>query len=191
MPARVLHLQLESGLPDELVGGAATALFICGWCFCPDDDVEALEILVGGDPQPLIAHGMPRLEPFQALHPGLDPFATAELTRDGASPDDPGLRSYRSGFWGFARVPALAPGTELALGLRARLRAGGEALAPLAQLAVVAAPAPLRVTWPEPAAGAPVAISHGHLQPAPGPAHPAAGLDPRPDPRQLGVRDQR
>jgi glycosyltransferase involved in cell wall biosynthesis len=158
LPAPVLHLQLESGLPDALVGGAPTALFLCGWCFCPDDDLEALELLVGEDPQPVTAHRMPRLEPFQALHPALDAFATAELTRDDASPDDPSLRSYRSGFWGIARVPALAPGTELALGLRGRLRGGGQARAPLAQLPVSAPPAPLSVTWPDPGAGAPVAI---------------------------------
>ena len=158
MRSPALHFALESGLPADLTAGGATALFVCGWCFCPAAEIETLELVVGEDAQPVTAHGMPRLEPFQAMHPELDPYATAGVTRDERSPDDPELRSYRSGFWGIARVPALAAGDELHIGLRARLRGGGHAEAPLARLGVVAAPAPLTVSWPDPGAGAPVAI---------------------------------
>ena len=32
---RTLHVQLDCELPDELAVGAGTAVFVCGWCFCP------------------------------------------------------------------------------------------------------------------------------------------------------------
>ena len=61
--------------------------------------------------QPVRRHGMPRLDFFRSLHPGLDPFATDGMTRDPDSPEDPSLRSYRSGFWGIVEIgPARGAG---------------------------------------------------------------------------------
>ena len=50
MPSFVLHLALESGLPDDLSAALPRPLFVCGWCFCPQDGIDGLDILVGDDP---------------------------------------------------------------------------------------------------------------------------------------------
>ena len=136
MPVDELRLTLESELPDELAVGRGTALFVCGWCFCPRAAIESLAFVVDGVEQPVAAHSMPRLDPFRALHPGVDPYATAALDRDPESVEDPELRSYRSGFWGLVRV-APRPAGELAIALRARVAGGGTVEAPVGTLAVV------------------------------------------------------
>src|SRR4051812_13958384 len=68
-----------------------------------------------------MAHGMPRLDLLRAE-------------------GDP--TSYRAGFWGFARVGP-RPAGALGLGVRARLRDGGERVAELARIAIVESPPPL------------------------------------------------
>ncbi len=99
-----MRLTLESELPAELAVGRGSALFVCGWCFCAEAAIESLAFVVDGVAQPVAAHSMPRLDPFRALHPGVDPYATADVDRDPESAEDPELRSYRSGFWGLVRV---------------------------------------------------------------------------------------
>jgi hypothetical protein len=69
-----LHVQLECELPGEVAVGLGTAVFICGWCYCPEARVTGLEFVVGDELQLVAAHGMPRLDPFRALHPTLDPI---------------------------------------------------------------------------------------------------------------------
>ncbi len=101
-----LRLQLDYPLPESLAVGAATAVFICGWCFSPRGRVRALAFVVDGDVQPVPFHGMPRSDVFKALHPGIDPYRTAGMESDPQSLDDPELRSFRSGFWGMLRIPA-------------------------------------------------------------------------------------
>ncbi len=137
-----LRFELDAPLPRELAVGRGTAVFVCGWCYCPTADVAALQLLVDGDAQPLTAFGMPRLDLFRTLHPGLDPYATRGLADDPDSPEDPRLRSYRAGFWGLARIVAARDGA-CAIGLRASLSDGREATAELGRIALVAAPAPL------------------------------------------------
>jgi glycosyltransferase involved in cell wall biosynthesis len=91
----------------------------------------------------VMASSMPRLDPFRELHPGLDAFATAGLAHDPDSESDPGLQSYRSGFWGMVRISGpRAPG-PLRLELRACGLDGSEAVAALAQVDVVAAEEPV------------------------------------------------
>jgi glycosyltransferase involved in cell wall biosynthesis len=136
MPGSRLRLTLESELPAELAVGRGSALFVCGWCFCAEAAIEALAFVVDGVEQPVAAHSMPRLDPFRALHPGVDPYATADIDRDPGSADDPELRSYRSGFWGLVRLTPRPVG-ELAITLRARLAGGGVAEAPAGTLAVI------------------------------------------------------
>jgi glycosyltransferase involved in cell wall biosynthesis len=144
---RELRIALDLPLPSEIHVGAGTALFVAGTCFCPEADLAELELLVDGTDQPVLAAGMPRLDHFAELHPQLDPLATAGPARDEASPADPGLRAYASGFWALARI---APGASgpLRLALRARLRDGEFITAPLAtiqRLGAVAEPAPAPV----------------------------------------------
>jgi glycosyltransferase involved in cell wall biosynthesis len=114
-----LELQLECELPRELSVGAGTALFLCGWCFCAQQRLRSLRFLVGGEPQPVMAFGMPRLDPFQAFeHPN----------------------SYSSGFWGMVRIGPEHTGSELVLGLRAELESGGEVEAELGRVPLAREP---------------------------------------------------
>ena len=103
--AAVLHVQLDAPLPEELAVGAGTAVFVCGTCWAPGEAIEALALVVDGEDQPVMAHGMPRLDTLREL-------------------DAP--ESYASGFWGLARIAPRAGPAPRTLGLRARLAAGEE-----------------------------------------------------------------
>jgi glycosyltransferase involved in cell wall biosynthesis len=140
VPSEKLHLQLEAELPSELAVGRGTAVFVCGWCFSPESEIEALEFVLDGVAQPVQASGMPRLDPFVALHPGLGLQSAFTAGQDPDSGEDPHLHSYASGFWGTVRIAPAAPGHVLELALRAHLRAGGEVTAELARIEVAAPP---------------------------------------------------
>jgi glycosyltransferase involved in cell wall biosynthesis len=131
-----LHLQLDAPLPAELAVGAGTALFVAGWCYSERARIGALSVVVDGEDQPVMAHGMPRLDVLRALrHPN----------------------SYASGFWGLATLgPSV--GGECEVLLRASLEGGGEATAQLARIAIVAAPEPAAVAPPAPGAGPLIAV---------------------------------
>src|SRR5215208_6227303 len=76
-----LEVRLDAPLPDSLTVGRGTAVFVCGTCFAAGADIESLALLVDGEEQPLMAHGMPRLDLLRTT----------------------GVRAaYRSGFWGLA-----------------------------------------------------------------------------------------
>ena len=96
--------------------------------------MQALELVVDGVAHPVIAHGMPRLDFFADLHPGLDPFATDGIELDPGSAADPQLRAYRSGFWGLAPVPESDATRPIELSLRARLGDGRTATAAVASI---------------------------------------------------------
>jgi GT2 family glycosyltransferase len=130
-----LHVQLESELPREVAVGGGTAIFVCGWCFCAAAAITRLEFALDGRPQPVAGWGMPRLDPFRALHPDLDPFQTQALTDDPSSTEDPQLRSYRSGFWGLLQIDREPDGGEYTLSITARLENGESATAELARIA--------------------------------------------------------
>jgi GT2 family glycosyltransferase len=116
-----LEVRLDAPLPESVTIGAGTAVFVCGTCFAPGAAIESLALLVDGDEQPLMAHGMPRLD----------------LLRTTGVP-----AGYRSGFWGLARI---APRTaaDVRLALRAGLRGGGELRAALGRIPLAALPEPL------------------------------------------------
>jgi glycosyltransferase involved in cell wall biosynthesis len=120
-----LYVRLDAPLPGEVAVGRGTALFVCGWCFHHNAEIRALSFVVDGELQPVMAHGMPRLDPFVEL-------------------DEP--RSYRSGFWGMVRICAGSEHAhdggpehphELDLMLRADLDTGDHATARLARLGLV------------------------------------------------------
>ena len=80
-----LHVRLDAPLPAELAVGAGSAVFVAGTCHAGALPVTGLELLVDGEPQPVMAHGMPRIEVLKEV----------------------GAReAYRSGFW--ATVAAVA-----------------------------------------------------------------------------------
>jgi glycosyltransferase involved in cell wall biosynthesis len=163
-----LHVQLDQPLPQAVEVGAGTAVFVCGWCFNPHARTRALELLVDGRPQPLMAHGMPRGDVFEAQHPSLDGSDVAHLRRDPDSPDDPELRCFRSGFWGLARLTPRRSEPLCKIELRAELDDGGEAIAELGTLDLLtASPAPAPIEEPEPGAGPLVAICMASHEPPP------------------------
>ncbi len=161
-----LRVHLDAPLPDAIAVGAGSALFVCGWCVSAEARIEGLSLLVDGDAQPVMAHGMPRLDVLRALHPRLDPFDLATTTSDPDSDDDPGLYSYRSGFWGIARFGPAADGDARELLLRAELEGGGVALAQLASIAVVDRPPAVALAPREDAEGPLVAICMATYEPA-------------------------
>jgi glycosyltransferase involved in cell wall biosynthesis len=158
VPSRTLHFQIESELPQALVVGSGTALFVCGWCYSPDARIRSLALVVDGERQAVLGHGMPRLDPFVALHPTLDPFQTEAVEDDPASADDPQLHSYASGFWGVARIAPRASARDCRLELRAELDDGGTAIAHVARIPISTLAAPLSVNWPHAGRGPAVAI---------------------------------
>lgn len=132
-------MQLDVPLPTELWLAAPTAVFVCGWCFHPSARIRDLSFVLDGESQPVMAHGMPRLDPLRALHPGVDPYAVAE---DPDSAEDPRLHSYASGFWGLVRIPLRASGGEpFTLALRAVLDDGRTSGAVLGSIPVSGPPA--------------------------------------------------
>ena len=166
MPVPELQVQLDYPLPTELAVGRGTALFVCGWCFAPGGALRNLELVVDGERQRLMGERMPRGDVFAALHPTLDPFATAGLTFDPQSPDDPFLRSFRSGFWGVARIGP-SQDDDCVIELRATLDGGHVEVAELARIAIDAAlPTPMTVPAPDPAAGPLVAICMATYEPS-------------------------
>ncbi len=129
-----LSARLDAPLPHELEIGGGTALFVCGTCFHRDLLVRRLAFVVDGREQPVDAHGMPRLDEFQALHPDLDVFALDGLESDPHSEQDPNFHGYLTGFWGVVRI-APRPEGPFELQLRAELEDGSSVTAPLATLA--------------------------------------------------------
>jgi glycosyltransferase involved in cell wall biosynthesis len=120
-----------------------------------------------GEAQPMSAHGMPRLDYFRSVHPGLDPYALGGCQRDPHSADDPELRSYRSGFWGFVRIAHPGATGRRSLQLQAELDDGRTAAAELGEITLVPAPDPVAATWPEPAGPPRVAICLAAYNPPP------------------------
>jgi hypothetical protein len=112
-----LRTGLDFPLPESLKVGAGTAVFVCGWCFAPSGPIGELELVVDGDPQPLMAFGMPRGDVLEALRG-----------------DDPEGLSYRSGFWGVAQVAPGPAGGRVEIALRARVDGGREQLAPIGRI---------------------------------------------------------
>jgi glycosyltransferase involved in cell wall biosynthesis len=121
-----LHARLDAPLPGELAVGAGTALFVCGSCFHPLAEIRSLSLLLDGEPQPVMAERMPRLDVFRALHPTVDPLETSGLVRDPDSEDDPRFRGYRSGFWGIVEIEPSLAGKAVELGVRATLGDGAD-----------------------------------------------------------------
>jgi GT2 family glycosyltransferase len=138
-----LEVRLDAPLPAAVAAGEGTVVFVAGTCFAPDAQVASLELEVDGRPQPLLAHGMPRLDLPRAL---------------GAP------TSYRSGFWGLAR---LQEGGPWAVGLRARLEGGEVRRAEIGTIAAGRLPAPLRWPAPHEEAGPRVAVAMATYEPPP------------------------
>jgi WsaF, C-terminal domain/WsaF, N-terminal domain/Glycosyl transferase family 2 len=168
VPTGELQVQLDYPLPSTVAVGRGTALFTCGWCFSPRARIRALELVVDGSPQPLMAHGMPRGDVFRALHPAIDPSDAAAMASDPGSAEDPLCHSFRSGFWGMARIDPGEDHGDRELVLRATLEDGETASAELGRIATTGSPAePIDIDAPEPGGGPLVAICMATYDPPP------------------------
>lgn len=102
-----LLVSIESDLPSQVVVGRGNLLLVHGWCVHARLPIRHLELLVGGEPQPLLAEGTARADIARRL-PG-------SLGRRNAG---------HSGFLGFAALrEGLAPGS-VEIRLAARLAGG-------------------------------------------------------------------
>lgn len=129
-----LEVRLESPVPSPLAVGGGNALVVWGTCFHRSEPIEELRVGVAGREAPTIAHGMPRPDLFEALHPALPLPLTAALEKDHASEEDPLLMSYRSGFWGIVPLEPVEKPTSVELGAVARLEDGTRANATLGRV---------------------------------------------------------
>jgi GT2 family glycosyltransferase len=125
--AAELHVQLDAPLPGELTVGSGTAVFVCGTCFSPGAHIDSLALTVDGAEQPVMAHGMPRLDTLRTL----------------GTPT-----SYRSGFWALAQLGPRTTGDPLVMGLRARLEGGGEAEVDLGRVPIAEPAKPASLATP-------------------------------------------
>jgi glycosyltransferase involved in cell wall biosynthesis len=152
-----LQVNLDSPLPAAVPIGAGTALFVAGTCFDPERRIKQLALVVDGEPQPVLAHGMPRLDYLHALHAGADRQHGAHSEEESPSAEDPRLRSYRSGFWGLALIRKPPPSGEVELLLRASFASGPDTTEALGRIPVAGRPEPTEVHVP-PAEGPLVAV---------------------------------
>jgi hypothetical protein len=147
-----LELGLDFPLPTTLAVGTGTALFVCGWCLSRRGRIRSLSFVVDGAEQPVMLHGMPRIDVLRALHPCADEAV---------------LRSYRSGFWGIARIAPREGDRERELLLRASLDDGGVVHSEVARISATdCAEHPIVVPGPDPTAGPLVAVCMATYEPA-------------------------
>jgi GT2 family glycosyltransferase len=123
-----LVVRLDAPLPASVAVGRGSAVFVCGTCVPAGARPATLALLVDGAEQTLMAHGMPRLD----------------VLREHRSP-----ASYRSGFWGMARIGPRADSEPCALALRVRFGDGAEATAELGRIPIAEPPAPRSEAAPE------------------------------------------
>jgi glycosyltransferase involved in cell wall biosynthesis len=154
-----LQVGLDFPLPRTLAVGAGTAVFVCGWCFAPRRRIRELAFDVDGDVQPVMLHGMPRSDVFRRMHRGLDPSDAGDIRSRPGAQEDPSFHSYRSGFWGIARISSREDDGACRLLLRAMFDDGSEQVAVLARIPTAPrAEEALTVPEPEPGTGPLVAI---------------------------------
>jgi glycosyltransferase involved in cell wall biosynthesis len=123
-----LVIRLDAALPADVTVGNGTAVFVCGTCYSPRASTASLTLVVDGTEQPLMAHGMPRLDVLRAC--GVP-------------------ASYRSGFWGLAQIGPRTGPAPCVLAVRARFEDGREARAELGRIAIAQPPAPVSAVPPE------------------------------------------
>lgn len=139
-----VEVRLRTPLPERLEIGAANALFLHG-AVTARSAIDSLELLLGDEPHPLLAAGMPS--------PGL------------ASELGPGAE--RAIFWGLAPLtPAALRDADAEIGIRARL-AGGAAVRLRLGSIEIAGPAAAAAPVPRPGAAATVAICMATYEPSP------------------------
>ena len=111
-----LRVGVDTRIPDPIIVGKGSALYISGLCYHFEQKIKNLEMLVNGQAQPVKAFNMPR-QP--------DP--------DDKFPD-PGGNSYRSGFWAILTFPEVSDATEVTLAVQVTLADGTTRSEPLGRV---------------------------------------------------------
>jgi glycosyltransferase involved in cell wall biosynthesis len=145
-----LQFGVDYPLPSDVAVGKGTAVFVCGWCFAREHRITSAALTLGGEAQPVAYHSMPRVDVFEAFH----------AEPDSASPEDPNFHSYRSGFWGFVRIPECLELQRRELVLEVRLADGARREASLAKITLEPrTETPLALEAPAPETGPLVAVA--------------------------------
>jgi glycosyltransferase involved in cell wall biosynthesis len=129
-----LRLEVERRLPESLSAGRGDALFVFGTCFHRHAKVVGLEVLVDGVACDVTDFGLPRLDLFRRLHPGLGGGEPPVPPVDPDSLEDPEVHCYRSGFWATVPVPPIPVGGATVLAVRAQLDDGSTTIREFARI---------------------------------------------------------
>jgi glycosyltransferase involved in cell wall biosynthesis len=101
-----LRVGIDTKIPDPIIVGKGSALYISGLCYHFEQKIKNLQLLVDGQAQPVKAFNMPRQD-----------------LPDDQFPDPEG-NSYRSGFWAIFTFPEIAQPTRVPLALHVTLGDG-------------------------------------------------------------------
>jgi glycosyltransferase involved in cell wall biosynthesis len=127
-----LRVGIDTRIPEPIIVGKGSALYVSGLCYHFEQKVKNLELLVDGQAQPVKAFNMPRQNLPNDQFP------------------DSGANSYRSGFWGILTFPEISAPIQVPLALQVTL---GNGLICQEQLATLklepGVPNPMRLSLPE------------------------------------------
>jgi glycosyltransferase involved in cell wall biosynthesis len=118
-----LTLGIESPLPAPLVAGRGNAFLVHGWCFHDSREVRSLDLVLGGERFPALAHSVSR----------------PDLAERGERAAGGG-----GGFWGIAEVGRHRAPARHELVIEAQLVGGGTAVASAGEIEVLPA---IPVDW--------------------------------------------
>jgi glycosyltransferase involved in cell wall biosynthesis len=105
-PGSGLRVGIDTKIPDPIIVGKGSALYVSGFCYHFEQKIKNLELLVDGQAQPVKAFNMPRHNEPDDQFP------------------DPEGNSYRSGFWAILTFPEIAQPSQVPLALQATLGKG-------------------------------------------------------------------
>jgi hypothetical protein len=145
MTAEPLEVELDFGLPRELAVGAGATVFLYGACWHPQSGLRRLEVEVDGHASEVEQFGMPRRDVYvdsererlRTLHPEADWLPPYRLFPTAAREPTARTPSYRSGFWAFVDLDAVAEPTVVAISLRGALSDGRPAGAELGEITLL------------------------------------------------------
>ncbi len=105
-PGSGLRVGIDTKIPDPIIVGKGTALYVSGFCYHFEQKIKNLQLLVDGQAQQAKAFNMPRHNEPDDQFP------------------DPEGNSYRSGFWAILTFREIAQPTQLPLALQVTLGDG-------------------------------------------------------------------
>jgi glycosyltransferase involved in cell wall biosynthesis len=129
-----LLVGIDSIIPDQIVVGKGSALYISGWCYHPEYKVKDAHLVINGHKHPMKASRMPREDVLNDQFPEPDQYGN----------------SYRSGFWTILGLEEVEEAVEVSLMLQVTLENKTACEKQLATLTLVPAREnPKRLRLPE------------------------------------------